>query len=196
VPVIRPASRRIRSVDEFLEQISEPLFRFLLCATRDRELAADLAQETLLRAWRKRRGLRDFRAARVWVFRIAANLSQDNARRASRMKTSLLDPESLSDRTASPTQAASQQEFHAIVWSAMQQLPERQREVMHLRVVEQLSAIEIADVLRIRAGAVRSSLAEARKHLRVQLSDYVDASQPTEVIAASDCDHQGCRNEY
>ena len=63
------------------------------------------------------------------------------------------------------------QEQRDLIWAAIDQLPERQREVMHLRAVEELTPNQIAEVLSIESGAVRSSLAAARKQLRSRLKD-------------------------
>ena len=57
------------------------VYRFALRLCNDPDAAADLTQETFLRAWRRRDRLRDERAARVWLFRIAANLWRDQLRR-------------------------------------------------------------------------------------------------------------------
>src|SRR5687767_14908852 len=57
------------------------VYRFALRLSRDPHAAADLTQDTFLRAWRHRGRLRDPRAVRGWLFRIAANLWRDRLRR-------------------------------------------------------------------------------------------------------------------
>ena len=61
-------------MDKFLEEWMPRIFRFALRLTSDLHKAEDLAQETMLRAWRQRKSLRDFQSSRVWLFRIATNL--------------------------------------------------------------------------------------------------------------------------
>lgn len=154
-------------LDDFLEEFSQPLFRYLLRMTRDHDLAADLTQEALLRAWKQRRRLRDQRARRVWVLRIGANLYRDHLRR--RASVSGIDWDRLPSADLSPISQTLQKESLNRLSSAIDQLPERQRQVIYLRAVEQLGPQEIGKVLGMSSGAVRSSLAVARKRLREQM---------------------------
>src|SRR5712692_4928022 len=73
--------RQCRPVKNLLEEYVPRVYRFALRLTNDPHAAEDLTQETLLRAWRRRGLLRDPRAARVWLFRITANLWRDQLRR-------------------------------------------------------------------------------------------------------------------
>ena len=141
--------------------------------TRDEELAADLTQDALLRAWRKRRSLKDHRARRAWVFRIAANLYRDHCRKACHFSSWEAALEPPCDTTPSPERVATDRELQDLVAMALDKLPERQRQVMHLRMIEQLAPSQIARILGIDAAAVRSSLAAARKRLRSHLADVV-----------------------
>ena len=157
-------------MDEHSELLAGPLYRFLLRITGDREWAADLAQETLLRAWRRRGSLRREAARKVWLFRIGANLYKDQLARR-RRRGAEVAWEDQPDGRPSPPRAAEQQETAEAIAAAMDRLPPRQRQVMHLRAVEELTPAEIADVLGLTPGAVRSSLALARRQLRALLPD-------------------------
>src|SRR5205823_15077281 len=68
-------------VSNSLEAWVPRVYRFALRLSNDPDAADDLTQETFLRAWRQRDRLRDQRAARVWLFRITANLWRDHLRR-------------------------------------------------------------------------------------------------------------------
>ena len=68
-------------VSNLLEEWAPRVYRFALRLCNDPHIAEDLAQETFLRAWRHRGRLRDERVARVWLFRITANLWRDQLRR-------------------------------------------------------------------------------------------------------------------
>ena len=139
--------------------------------TRNRELAADLTQDALVRAWRNRRSLREARARRVWLFRIAVNLFEDHRRRTSSTATDEVDLTSLPASVQSPDTIALHNELKDRVQAALDQLPARQRQVMHLHIFEQLSPREMATVLNVDAGTIRSNLAAARKRC--------DPSSPT-----------------
>lgn len=165
-------------MDDFIADLCQPLFQFLLRMTRDHELAADLTQEALLRAWKKRHSLREARALRVWVFRIGANLFKDHLRSATNEATSGTDLDCRPGREPSPVACASHAETLGRVAAAMDELPERQRQVMYLRTIEQLTPREIAEVLDLDAGTVRSNLSVARKRLRIQLAELEETLRP------------------
>ena len=65
-----------------LEEHVNRLYHFCLRLARDHHVAEDLTQESLLRAWRRRSGLRDPNATKVWLFKIATNLWRDRLRRS------------------------------------------------------------------------------------------------------------------
>ena len=172
-------------MDKFLAESTEPLYRFLLRMTGDRELAADLTQEAIVRAWRRRKSLREQQARRVWLFRIAVNLCKDARRRRSATQTTSVDLDGQPACLASPDELASQREQERRVREALDALPPRQRETMHLHIFEQLAPREIAVVLDLDANAVRSNLAAARKRLRAQFPEWADPSERAKRPTAS-----------
>ena len=142
------------------------VFRFAMRLTGSHELAEDLAQEAVLKAWESRAQLRSERAMRCWLLKIAANRWHDLLRRkAARPSESSLHTDDHASAFASDT-AMVQKEEAALVLAEMEKLPDRQRQVLHLHACEELSLAEIADVLEISADAVKASLYEARKSLR------------------------------
>jgi len=154
-------------VKALLEEHVPRVYRFALRLTANPEDAEDLAQETFLRAWRHRRGIREPGAVRVWLFTIAANLWRDRLRRRKRRPLVL---DALADDQQAPAmppdREAIAREDHDRVVEAMDSLPPRQREVLYLHVWEQLSVGEIARVLGISADAVKASLSLARRRMR------------------------------
>jgi RNA polymerase sigma-70 factor (ECF subfamily) len=157
-------------VKELLEELTPRVYRFALRLMRDRHLAEDLAQEAMLRAWRQRSHLRDAAAARTWVFRITVNVWRDWLRRdRSAVAQALPLPESLEAVSGDPCLLAAQQESLGDVLVALDELPERQREVLYLRACEGFSIAEIAEVLDSNPNAVKVNLSLARKQMRQQL---------------------------
>jgi RNA polymerase sigma-70 factor, ECF subfamily len=150
-------------VDEHLPRV----YRFALRLTGSRQEAEDLTQDTFLRAWRQRGRLRDAGAARVWLFTIARNLWTDRLRRKRRRPVSI---EALQEDCQSAAIAADRglivQEDVRRVLEAMDSLPARQRELLHLHACEGLSLGEIAEVVGISVDAAKASLCEARKRMR------------------------------
>ena len=157
------------------------MYRFALRLAGDHHAAQDIAQETMLRAWRRRKRLRDRRAAKPWLLTIAANIWRDRLRRK-RVRS----PEAMDDAPAPPAppargspvgEAMTYREAVELVRRRMARLPARQRQVLYLRAFEELSIEEIAGVLSINANAVKSSLALARGTLRRELSRYDPARE-------------------
>jgi RNA polymerase sigma-70 factor (ECF subfamily) len=159
-------------VATFLETHLASVYRFARRLTGDCHAAEDLAQETLLRAWRRRERLRNPRVARVWLLTIANNLWRDQLRRgmrpAAQVKPLASDPPAPTD---SPEELAARQEDLRQVLTALDDLPSRQREVLYLSAYEGLTLSEIADVLGITVESAKASLSLARKKLRELLPD-------------------------
>jgi RNA polymerase sigma-70 factor (ECF subfamily) len=162
-------------VRELLEEYVPRVYRFALRLTHDPHAAEDLTQETLLRAWRQRDLLRDPRAARVWLFRIAVNLWRDQVRRGRSLvaRAARLEMEPLCPGPSPEHQVAQQEDVRRAL-EAVEELPERQRQVVYLRACEELSAEEIARVLDTNSAAVKANLCVARKTLRARLRDLVE----------------------
>jgi RNA polymerase sigma-70 factor, ECF subfamily len=155
-------------VDEHLPRV----YRFALRLTGNRQEAEDLAQETYLRAWRRRGQLRDPKATSVWLLSIARNLWNDRLRRKARgaAKTEPIDPDCPSAESGPDRDTVVREDLRQVL-DAMEKLPARQREVLYLFAREELSLREIAGVLDITPEAAKASLCEARKRLRQQFRD-------------------------
>jgi RNA polymerase sigma-70 factor, ECF subfamily len=159
-------------VDEYLPRV----YRFALALTRSRQEAEDLVQETYVRAWRRRRQLQDPKAAAAWLFSIAKNAWTDRLRRKARRRAAT-EPlgDDYQDPAAGPDRGLVVREDLGRVLEAMDSLPPRQREVLHLHACQGLSLQEIADVLGITTQAAKASICEARKRLR-QRCHEIDCS--------------------
>lgn len=150
----------------------------------NRSEAEDLTQETFVKAFTSL-DLFDGRAAfYTWLFRIAVNTSISARRKASRRPTVSLDgavntdhgsrPTSAGERLAAdeagPSEAAHSAETREAVRIALAALDKQQRAVVVLRDMESLSYEEIAEILQVPAGTVKSRLHRARLALRDHLS--------------------------
>ncbi len=153
---------------EALEQLLPSVYRYSLWLCGRRDTAEELAQETFLRAWRRRNHLQDPDKARAWMYRIARNLWFDQNRR--RAGALILDPAEVKQTGKDVPETAEHREELARALSALETLPERQRDVLFLFACEGLSVAEIAEVLSISPGAVKSSVCVARQTMRSRLA--------------------------
>ena len=155
-------------MDEYLPHV----YRFALRLTGSRQEAEDLTQDTFLQAWRQRGRLRDAGAVRAWLFTIAKNLWNDRLRRKGR-RPAIVEP--LEDDQQSGAVAADHElivrEDVRRVLEAVDTLPPRQREVLHLHACDGFSLGEIAAVLGISVDAAKANLCEARRRLRQRFKE-------------------------
>lgn len=149
-----------------------PLFGFLFRLTGgDRALAEDLVQETMVRLLRGIGSYDGQRPFKPWLYQIAVNTTRDHYKRADTRYTASENGEIA--LVAGPQRletAVIHQETMQEALTAMAHLPPHQREALLLRYAEGLSLAEIADVLDVPVGTVKSRLSLALKRLREQLT--------------------------
>ena len=162
-------TQRFDAIEEHVGSV----YRYALRLTRRPDLAEDLTQETLLRGWRSRQKLRDDRAARVWLFKIATNLWTDQLRRGK------FCPETLNTEPPCPRPlpeaASDERENVRMALAAMDELPPRQRQVLYLVTCENMAHDEVATILGINESAVKANLSLARKEMRQRLKELYEA---------------------
>lgn len=124
---------------------------------RDRMEAEDVAQEAFLKAFREIGKLRDDRAFSGFIYRICVRLCMDRLR--------LKRPELVEFDPATPSEGSSV-ENRVLVEKLLEQLPYDLRTTLILREMEQLSYEEVAEVMHVPIGTVRSRLHTARERFR------------------------------
>jgi RNA polymerase sigma-70 factor, ECF subfamily len=154
-----------------VERHHSPLLGFLYRLTGgDRPLAEDLAQETFLRLLR---GIHQFQPARPfkpWLYAIAVNVSRDHYKSADARHTDSLAEDYDAPDPRTPMEATLAAEQWQQVAKAVGTLPLHQREVVVLRYADDLPLNEIAAILRLPVGTVKSRLSLALGRLRAQLA--------------------------
>jgi RNA polymerase sigma-70 factor (ECF subfamily) len=186
---------RFRDGDEdafrmLAQRFQRPLVNFFFRLTWDRFTAEDYAQEVFQRVVRARRGYRPEAKFRTWLFRIAKNYWIDRYReRKNAPRMSSLDqpiredqgrPISLEDTiegsSPRPELEVHRKEIGGAVKAAVARLSEEQRLVFVLSENQGLRYAEIAEVLEIPVGTVKSRMHAAVRRLRELLKDVYDAS--------------------
>ena len=128
------------------------------------EAAHDLTQETFLLAFRSRERYRPKGCFRAWLFRIATNLARMHLRRTreDRRLDAAEDPEACH---ASPSAVAEALETRSCMAAALERLPDEQREVVLLKVVQALTFREVAEALEISESTAKSRMRYALEKL-------------------------------
>lgn len=150
------------------------LFNTLARLVGSADDAQDLTQEALTQAYLKLDSFQGNSAFYTWLYRIAFNLAMSHRRK--RIPVTVLDgqPESRIpepvDRGESPEELMATQQRIASVKEAIGQLPDDQRQVVVLREIEGCDYQQIAEILDIPLGTVRSRLFRARMELKNKLA--------------------------
>ena len=140
-----------------LEAHHAMLYRVAYTILQNDEACRDALQDTALRAWEKRRTLRDERCFRTWVTRILINACYDTHRRYRRVAF----------MEAVPEQSVPPQDPGLAM--ALEQLPQRLRLPLVMHYAEGMSYAEIAQALRLPQSTIRSRLHKGREELRKEL---------------------------
>ena len=163
------------------------IYNLTLRMTGNPEDAMDLAQEAFLNAWRGLKFFKGDSAFSTWVYRLASNACIDHLRRQKRrqdisasMPVNDEDDSTpdIPDERFQPEQELERQELRRAVADGLEQLSDEHRQVLVMREINGLSYQEIADVLDLEAGTVKSRIARARNSLRKILVESGNFSNP------------------
>lgn len=147
----------------------QPVYRVAWRMLGGRDGAEDIAQEAFLRLWRNPRQVRDGKALKSWLMRVASNLVVDGYRRRGPVDQG--EPPDTADDAPGPELALRRANVAATIDAAIAGLPERQRLALVLSHYEGCGNPEIAVALDVSVEAVESLLARARRSLKAGLAD-------------------------
>ena len=153
------------------QSLRPDLLRFAFWLSRDRALAEDVVQESMLRAWKAQDSLLDEGAAKPWLLTI---IRREYARTFERKRFATVDVDELIAKEE-PMLAAAEEQDIADVRAAIMKLPDEYREPLVLQVLMGYSTAEIARELELSTPAVLTRLHRARRQLRAACGE--DTSQ-------------------
>jgi len=160
-----------RAASELSQRLTPRAFAVAMRVLGNRAEAEDVAQEAMLRLWKMAPDWQSGTAqVSTWLYRVTMNLCIDAKRRA-RGRSVTLDevPEPIDSAPEVPQQMQDRARADALQ-SALMQLPERQRQAVVLRHLEELSNPEIGEILEISVEAVESLIARGKRTLTAVLA--------------------------
>ncbi|MGI5820099.1 MAG: sigma-70 family RNA polymerase sigma factor [Armatimonadota bacterium] len=171
-------------VDEYKDKIYNYVARML----NDPYEAEDVTQEAFLRAYRSLPRFRGASSFHTWLYRIASNLAIDVVRKRKRQEPtfSLDQPlesdegeyeRELPDESGGPEDRTSTRETRVAVRRAIMDLPEKLRDVMILYELQGEIYEDIAGILNVPLGTVKSRLFNARNRLKESLQELVETGE-------------------
>jgi RNA polymerase sigma-70 factor (ECF subfamily) len=158
------------------------IYAYLARMVREPELAADLAQDTFVKAYRAYDSLEDRDHARAWLYQIAHRVALDEFRRR---KIIRFLPWTGESRGAAPSaeHLALEGRFSGDMERALRKMPERQRSALLLAELHDLTGLELAAALGVSHVAARALLTRARESLRQALAVEREADAQAERTA-------------
>ena len=161
--------------EELVRAYEKTVYNLALRMTGNREDAFDLTQTTFLKAWHAISLFQFDSKFSTWLCRIASNACIDFLRKEKRRKTvsltALDDADqsyelSVADLDADPALIAEAASERERVFAALNELPQEYRVVLSLRAIEDMTYEEIAELLELKTGTVKSRISRAREMLR------------------------------
>ncbi len=182
--VARLKANEDEAYDELVRIYSASMFHVAYRMLGDTAEASDVVQEIFLKVFRNIGGFKGEAALKTWVFKIAFSEILNRLRwwkRRHRFATVSLDDDPggngnghcIADSGPSPEQVLQSKEQEAAIQQALGRISSDHRSIIVLRDIEGFSYNEIADVLGVSIGTVKSRLARARSDLKKSLARYL-----------------------
>lgn len=158
--------------EAFVHRWHGPLLGYLERMLKDSGKAEDFVQETFIRLIHQVKNKKTPDNTRAWIYKVASNLCRDYWRSAGYRseKTMLADVFEQQDQRTSVVDIYERQETRQEILQSLDELTGIQREIVILRFYQELKLKEIADILEVPMGTVKSRLFHALKQLKKTLS--------------------------
>ncbi len=164
--VLGMAQGNVHALDELYARRGPGILSFLVAHIGDHALAEEVLQDVMLAAWNNAASFRGESSVRTWLLVIARNRAMNTYRKRKLPLVTLDDAFGVFGQDTGPLEKVERKGNEHRVREAVSQLPLPQREVLVLVFYHQLSGPEIAKVLGINEGTVKSRLHRAKEALR------------------------------
>ncbi len=158
-------------------------YQSLICgitysATGDVSRSEELAQETFIRAWKGLRQLKDLDRFCAWLCTIARNVVRTSIKRKGQDAIDSAEPleaaEKIQSAEAGPAERVISKEQQAMVWGALERIPENYREPIVLFYRQKQSISQVASGLGLSEDVARQRLSRGRKMLKAEIATVVE----------------------
>jgi RNA polymerase sigma-70 factor (ECF subfamily) len=178
--VLNAQAGDVDAFSELVERYSGRIFSACFSFLGNRQDAEDCVQESFIKAWRAIGDYNFMASFYTWLYRIAVNACLDYRRKTSRQQTLSLDETietddsqvvfQIADDEPLPDMLAETKELRTLIREEISALPPMMRQIIVLRDLEGLSYHELADLLDLSEGTVKSRLSRARQQLMQRIS--------------------------
>src|SRR5712691_9109985 len=159
------------------ERYSRPVISFIYDLVSNRDLAEELTQETFVRAYRSLHTLREETKLSTWIFGIAKNVARESLRARARIDRHVdLDDKlvlNLRDRGPVPVKQLLNKELNSVIQNSLALLDDDKRLVFTLKVFQQCSYEEIAEITGFSIPKLKTDLHRARAEMRRRIRPYL-----------------------
>jgi RNA polymerase sigma-70 factor, ECF subfamily len=183
----------VAAFDRIVRKYERSVFNTAYRLSGSHDDAADIAQEAFVRAWNNLKSFRGDAAFSTWLYRIVTNVFLDDRKKKRNRQTRSLDEEmdldessvqrQYEDPSPGPQELAEGDERRRLLQQAILSLPENQRAMVVMYHTQGLAYEEIAEILDLPMGTVKSRLNRARLALRDRLGPvaelFVTEASPT-----------------
>ena len=164
---------RRREFDDLVRELRPDLYRYAFWLSRSSQVADDVVQEALLRAWKAFGGLRDAAAAKQWLVSI---VRREHARLYERKRLETVDLAAFEEELPAADADPDLEKLRRAIF----ELEDRYREPLALQVLMGHTTREIAELMDIKEGAVLTRLHRARNRLKADLGRARDEQRDDE----------------
>jgi RNA polymerase sigma-70 factor (ECF subfamily) len=158
---------------QLFEEFSAPIYNYVLRMVADADRAADITQDTFIKAYRKLDTVNDATSRRSWLYRIATNTAIDEMRRRRNVRPMGADAPAFANRPDNrpgPEAQVMSATLDERIQRALMGLRPNHRQCLLLSDLEDMSAQQIGEVMNLSYGAVRTLLCRARAEMRRSLA--------------------------
>jgi RNA polymerase sigma-70 factor (ECF subfamily) len=156
--------------EALFNKMRDKLYRYSLRFVKDSEVAEDVVQDVMYKLWQKREEADQIENLEAWLMVLTRNRSLDILRKVKDNHVSMDEAFTVSDQAPVPDKILETADLMTLLQQCLNQLPEKQRSIFHLREIEQMTYEEISQSTGYNLDDVKVNLFRARKHIQRMVS--------------------------